>query len=364
MPVNRGFDLEALLAAVPAVPAAVRQRMIFEYVLLDGVNDSPEDAQRLAQLLRAPGQGEPDPVQRLGGLEPSPAAAGAHPGLPGDPPRRRPHHDRPVEQGRGHRRRLRPAEGAGGRMTPAPTVAFATLGCRLNQVDTQPGAGAAGGRGFRTVPFEHAAPMYVVNTCTVTARADFSDRQAIRRARADIPTPVVVVTGCYAQTEPAAWRVSAAWIWSSATPTSTRLPDLLTTLLTTERGAPARPGRRRRVRRGSCRCSRLAAASTGRTRAFVKIQDGCQHRCAFCIVPARAGRQPQPGPPRPSSSRSTARRGRPSGDRAHRRGPRPLRRATSRRASSLAALLERLVEVRGCAGCACPPCCPRTSQRS
>ena len=61
-------------------------------------------------------------------------------------------------------------------------VALATLGCRLNQVDTQQIQAGLEARGFVTVPLEGPADVVVVNTCTVTARAEFSDRQAIRRA--------------------------------------------------------------------------------------------------------------------------------------------------------------------------------------
>src|SRR5439155_1161680 len=149
-------------------------------------------------------QGEPDPVQRLAGLRVSPAAARAHPRLPVDPARRRHHHHRALEQGRGHRRGLRPVEGGGG--VTSRRVAFATLGCRLNQVDSQRLQAALEARGFSTVAFGAAADVVVVNTCTVTARAEVSDRQAL-----------------------------------------------------------------------------------GRSRAFLKIQDGCQHRCAFCIVPRARG---------------------------------------------------------------------------
>jgi threonylcarbamoyladenosine tRNA methylthiotransferase MtaB len=82
----------------------------------------------------------------------------------------------------------------------SPRVAFATLGCRLNQVDSQQVQAALEARGFSTVPFGAAADVVVVNTCTVTARAEVSDRQAIRRARRANPDARVVVTGCWAQT--------------------------------------------------------------------------------------------------------------------------------------------------------------------
>ena len=87
------------------------------------------------------------------------------------------------------------------------TVAFATLGCRLNQVDTQQLQGLLEARGFRTVDSSESADVVVVNTCTVTARAELSDRQAIRRAARVSPHARLVVTGCWAQTNP--WAVAA-----------------------------------------------------------------------------------------------------------------------------------------------------------
>ena len=82
------------------------------------------------------------------------------------------------------------------------TVAFATLGCKLNQYDTSEVQALLEAGGFRTVPFEAPAQVYVINTCTVTARADYSDRQAIRRAVARNPEARGRATGCYAQTNP------------------------------------------------------------------------------------------------------------------------------------------------------------------
>ena len=82
------------------------------------------------------------------------------------------------------------------------TVSFATLGCRLNQVDTRQLQTVLESRGFRTVPFGEPADVVVVNTCAVTARAEFSDRQAIRRAARVSPRARLVVTGCWAQTSP------------------------------------------------------------------------------------------------------------------------------------------------------------------
>ncbi len=116
-------------------------------------------------------------------------------------------------------------------MTPR-TVAFATLGCRLNQVDTQQLQTLLEARGFRTVPVEEPADVVVVNTCTVTARAEFSDRQAIRRAARVSPGARLVVTGCWAQTSPEAVARLAEVDLVVGNADKHRLPELLDGLLT------------------------------------------------------------------------------------------------------------------------------------
>ena len=165
-------------------------------------------------------------------------------------------------------------------------VAFATLGCRVNQADTQQLQAALEARGFSTVPFGAAADVVVVNTCTVTARAEVSDRQAIRRARRANPDARVVVTGCWAQTsaDDVAREAGVDLVVGNAD--KPRLPALVEEVLQARRG-PAR------VEVGDFRGARVAvdppARAFGRSRAFVKVQDGCQHRCAFCIVPHARG---------------------------------------------------------------------------
>ncbi len=185
-------------------------------------------------------------------------------------------------------------EEAGENPTEPVTVAFATLGCKLNQYDTAELQALLEARGFQTVPFEEPAQLYVVNTCTVTARADYSDRQAIRRAVARNPEALVVVTGCYAQTNPAAVAAIPGVDVVLGTRDKYELPELLTSL---------RKRVRPLVRIGDVFEARalpvipLRKFAPGYTRAFVKVQDGCQHRCAFCIVPfARGGSRSQPLP--------------------------------------------------------------------
>ncbi len=170
------------------------------------------------------------------------------------------------------------------------TVAFATLGCKLNQVDTQEIQELLASRGYRPVSFEEAAQVYVINTCTVTARADFSDRQMIRRAVARNPQALVVVTGCYAQTDPGAVARIPGVDLIAGNQEKYELADLLDSLA--KRARPL-------VRVGDIQQAAGVPVApltrfSGRSRAFVKIQDGCQHRCAFCIVPyARGGSRSQ-----------------------------------------------------------------------
>lgn len=167
-----------------------------------------------------------------------------------------------------------------------PTVSFATLGCRVNQVDTQEMRAALEARGFHTVPFEEPADVVVVNSCTVTARADFSDRQMVRRAARRSPQGRLVVTGCWAQVDPRAAAMPGVDL-VVGTAEKPRLPELLDRLLAGPRGEAE-------IHVGDLRGARTLAPPAlarprERSRAFVKAQDGCQHRCAFCIVPVARG---------------------------------------------------------------------------
>jgi threonylcarbamoyladenosine tRNA methylthiotransferase MtaB len=170
-------------------------------------------------------------------------------------------------------------------VTEPGTIAVSTLGCRLNQVESQEILALFEQRGFRAAAAHERAQVHVVNTCTVTGRADFSDRQTIRRIARDNPGAVLVVTGCYAQTDAEAVARIPGVDLVVGNPDKHRLADLLGDL-----------GKRRRpeIRVGDVRTSRGVPVAPvtrrgGRSRAFVKIQDGCQHRCAFCIVPAARG---------------------------------------------------------------------------
>ena len=175
---------------------------------------------------------------------------------------------------------------SGGQGSVSRTVGFATLGCRLNQVESQEMRALVEQAGFRAVEEGEAAQVYVVNTCTVTSRADFSGRQAIRRITRANPDALVVVTGCLAQTDPEALARIPGVDLVLGNREKYRLPALLGSLVKRDRPE---------VRVGPIADAREMPRTPvgrmgGRSRAFIKIQDGCQHRCAFCIVPAARGR--------------------------------------------------------------------------
>ena len=167
-----------------------------------------------------------------------------------------------------------------------PTVSFATLGCRLNQVDTQSLQGALEASGFRAPGVGEAADVVVVNTCTVTARAEASDRQAIRRLARTNPGARVVVTGCWAQTDPESVAGLRGVDLVVGNGEKHRLPDLLHRLLAGDSPERVHVGEVSRLRTIPLM---PWARSAGRSRAFLKVQEGCRHRCAFCIVPRARG---------------------------------------------------------------------------
>ena len=167
-------------------------------------------------------------------------------------------------------------------LSAARTVSFATLGCRLNQVDTQQIRTLLEARGYRTVDFDEPADVVVVNTCTVTARAELSDRQIIRRAARVSPEATLVVTGCWAQTSPGDVAAMEEVDLVVGNGDKHRLPELLDRI-GAERVHVSDIGEVRAVE------VTPAARLSGRSRAFLKVQDGCQHRCAFCVVPLARG---------------------------------------------------------------------------
>ncbi|MFQ5881914.1 MAG: tRNA (N(6)-L-threonylcarbamoyladenosine(37)-C(2))-methylthiotransferase MtaB [Candidatus Methylomirabilales bacterium] len=199
-------------------------------------------------------------------------------------------------------------------------IAFATLGCRQNQFETDIMADQARIAGFTPVPFTKPAEVYVINTCTVTERADADSRRLIRQAIRRNPLAFVVVTGCYAQAAPE--RIAAiegvdlilgnaekmelirhlrAAAWASQ---ELKAEDNEARGRRREAGLASQRPVERRVERSALGKARTCVRDIGevrifqaasaperpdRTRPFLKIQDGCNFACTFCIIPAVRG---------------------------------------------------------------------------
>ncbi len=164
-------------------------------------------------------------------------------------------------------------------------VAVATLGCKVNQYDTATIETRLRTEGCTVVPFQAGADVYVVNSCTVTDRADAESRQLARRARRLNPTARVIMTGCFAQTTPERAAIPEVDYVVGLN----RLADVVRAV----RGELSTTAERILVDdlRSTRQVRTLGAESfSGQTRAFLKVQEGCDLFCTFCIVPFARGR--------------------------------------------------------------------------
>lgn len=164
-------------------------------------------------------------------------------------------------------------------------IAFYTLGCKVNQVETQAMERELIRRGHALADFDGPADAYIVNTCTVTAVSDKKCRGIIRRARKNGPGAVVAVCGCYAQTDPAAVSALGVDLVSG----SAGRMDFLDKLegLLRQRAAPVVAVDEALKRRDFERLP--AGGGVGRTRAMLKVEDGCANFCAYCVIPYARG---------------------------------------------------------------------------
>lgn len=155
-----------------------------------------------------------------------------------------------------------------------PTIAFATLGCRTNQAETaQLVAGLADV--CAVVPFHRHADVYVVNTCTVTHEADRQSRQMVRRAHRANPEARIVVTGCAVDYHPEEFAEMQGVRLVAPNAEKDQIVQAIAEWYG-EREAAWRPA---------------TPEESGHTRAWLKVSEGCNNRCAFCIVPTVRGRE-------------------------------------------------------------------------
>lgn len=164
-------------------------------------------------------------------------------------------------------------------------IAFITLGCKVNLYDTEAMAELFTEKGYEVVDFEEYADVYLINTCTVTNLGDKKSRQMIRRAKRINPNSVVVATGCYAQV--ASEEVAKIEGINIVIGTKNR-SEIVETVenYVDENGVVNNVSDIMGEKEFEpLQISRL----TNRTRAYIKIQEGCNRYCTYCIIPYARG---------------------------------------------------------------------------
>ena len=171
-----------------------------------------------------------------------------------------------------------------------------TVGCKLNQYEGEGIAELLENDGFDIVPFSETADVYVVNTCTVTMRSDYRSRQMLRRASRINPSAVLIATGCYAQREPERLAEMPEVDIVVGNSDKAAIPQLAAEHLA------LKPSQRPIQAEGARLSLTVVRPLTvdhfepldiirfrGHTRAFLKIQEGCNRRCTYCAVPDARG---------------------------------------------------------------------------
>ncbi len=159
-------------------------------------------------------------------------------------------------------------------------IGFYTLGCKVNQYETQAMEQLAAQKGHQVAPFGEMCDAYIINTCSVTAVADKKNRAVIRRCRRENPQAIIGVCGCYGQhAEETLYRLGADVVGGSS-----RREEFLDAVLEKTKKALVDEALKRRT------FEYLPAGGLeGRTRAMLKVQDGCVNFCTYCIIPYLRG---------------------------------------------------------------------------
>ena len=183
-------------------------------------------------------------------------------------------------------------------MTSGHQFYVQNFGCRATQADGAGIAAALAAKGLRQLDTPSAAELVIVNTCTVTSEADQDARQTIRRIHRENPKARILVTGCYAQRRPAELAELPGVCWVVGNSHKTAIADVVTPKLvgiSTAAGSPPAPYHGE-IAAGRVLVSDIfdqkeflsypvTAAGQDRTRPNLKIQEGCNNRCTFCIIP-------------------------------------------------------------------------------
>ena len=169
-------------------------------------------------------------------------------------------------------------------MPEAKTVAFHTLGCKLNFSETSTLSRMLEKKGFEKKEFDDRADVYVINTCSVTDNADKECRQIVRRIQRKAPESLVVITGCYAQLKP---KEIAEIPGVDLVLGAAEKFNIATHIKELAKGDSAKIC--------SCEVEEVTGFNSSysiadRTRTFLKVQDGCDYNCSFCTIPMARGK--------------------------------------------------------------------------
>ncbi len=169
-------------------------------------------------------------------------------------------------------------------MAEAKSIAFHTLGCKLNFSETSTLSRQMENEGFLKLDFEDKADVYVINTCSVTENADKECRQLVRRIQRRAPESLVVITGCYAQLKPKEIADIPGVDLVLGAAEKFNLPQHIRELT---KGDSAKIS--------SCDIDDVSGFNASwsvndRTRTFLKVQDGCDYTCSFCTIPMARGK--------------------------------------------------------------------------
>ncbi len=167
-------------------------------------------------------------------------------------------------------------------------VAFYTLGCKLNFAESSIIGSTLQSKGFERVDFDQFADIYIINTCSVTESADKKCRKAIRNALSKSPNAFIVVTGCYAQLQPKEIATIPGVDLVLGADKKFNLDEYLNDI-----------SKRKNSEIHSCDIESIdyffpAFSTYERTRAFLKIQDGCDYNCSYCTIPMARGKSRSP----------------------------------------------------------------------
>ena len=172
----------------------------------------------------------------------------------------------------------------------AKTVAFHTLGCKLNYSETSTLSRLLAQDGYEKKEFTEAADVYVINTCSVTNNADKECRQLVRRVTKQAPNSTVVITGCYAQLQSEAIATIPGVDLVIGAAEKFNIVQHINNYVKSDKAQIC-----------SCDISEVtnfvsSYSVTDRTRTFLKLQDGCNYTCAFCTIPQARGKSRSDSP--------------------------------------------------------------------